>query len=247
MAYALDSPLEACGTAAAYAAYPKAVAVLVSNPLFIFHPPTFSNYSATLPIYVAYDTVGTYPFKTGTPAFHFNASTGSIELQPTRDVSSASAQGDNKYAAVAKITEYCRVGGRLVEVGSVHCELYFVVYECGPNLLLQLAPTVAVQTGTGMGTQNTVQPLSQIIPVVTGEPVSLLLTATDGNSAQLLTFNLDHNATPGTTLQNLGAGQARLTFTPPLSLPPGLYRVAVTAETMPAPSRASTRGLSRFA
>lgn len=69
LAYALDSPLEACGTAAAYAAYPNAVAVLVSNPLFIFHPPTFSNYSATLPIYVAYDTVGTYPFKTGTPLF----------------------------------------------------------------------------------------------------------------------------------------------------------------------------------
>jgi hypothetical protein len=64
---------------------------------------------------------------------------------------------------------------------------------------------------------------------LSGEPVSVVVTASDANANQVLSLNLDYNATPGTTIQNLGGGQARVTFTPPLSLPTGLYRVAVTA------------------
>ncbi|WP_210520249.1 T9SS type A sorting domain-containing protein [Hymenobacter terricola] len=232
LVYTQESPLEACGTAAAYAPYPQpgGLVVISTSPLCIFQTPTISNYSAAVPVYVAYDTTGTCPLKTGTPLFHFNASNGSIQLQPARYIPSASAVGDNKYAAVVKITEFRRINGSYVQVGTTRRELYFVVYDCGTNTLPRLGPAVTIQTGTGSGSQNVVQPFGRIIPVLAGEPVSVLVTASDANAAQTLTLSLDYNAAPGTTLQNLGGGQARLTFTPPLSLPTGLYRVAVTAE-----------------
>lgn len=232
LVYSLDSPLEACSTPAAYAAYPTQPSIfpISTNPLCVMQVPAIANYSSTLPVYVAYDTVGTCPIVTGSPRFHFNASTGSIQLQPARYIASASAVGDNKYAAVVKITEYRRINGTYREVGTMRRELYFIVYDCGTNVLPRLASTLTIQTGMGSGAQNTVRPVGQIIPVVAGEPVSVVVSATDANAGQLLTLSLDYNATPGTTLQNLGNGQARLTFTPPLTLPNGLYRVAVTAE-----------------
>ena len=229
LAYTLETPLEDCGTSAAYAAYPGSpVVVLSTTPACVAQLATSATYSAALPMYVAFDTAGTCPIKTGTPRFAFDARTGTIQLQPARYVPSASAlgTGDNKYAAVVKITEYRRFSGRMLEVGSVRRELYFMVYDGGPNLLPRLAAAVTVQ----LGTRVTVQPLGQEIPVVLGEPVAVLLTATDPNPAQVPTFTLNYNAMPGTALQNLGGGQARVTFTPPLTLLPGLYRVAVTAE-----------------
>jgi len=233
LVYSLESPLVACGMPATYAPYPAQSAgpvILSTNPLCMMQLPAISTYSATLPVYVAYDTTGTCPVKQGIPRFYFDARTGSIQLQPARYTNSSSASGDNKYAAVVKITEYRRLGGRYVEVGTMRRELYFIVYDCGANSLPRLAPTVTLQTGTGTGSQNTVQALNRIIPVVAGEPISVLLNASDPNTGQSLTLTLDYNAAPGSVLQNLGNGQARLTFTPPLNAVPGLIRVAVTAE-----------------
>lgn len=232
LTYSLESPLETCGTPTAFAAYPQAggTVVLSQAPLCIFQTPSTANYRATLPVYVAYDTVGTCPVKTGVPLFHFDAGTGNIQLNPARYVANSSALGDNKYAAVVKITEFRRINGQFVEVGTMRRELYFMVYDCGTNLLPRLAATVTIQAGSGTGTQNVVQPFGRIISAVAGEPVSVLVNATDPNATQTLALSLNYNATPGTSLQNLSGGQARLTFTPPLGLPNGLYRVAVTAE-----------------
>ena len=233
LVYSLESPLVACGMPATYAPYPGGptpVSTISTNPLCVLQLPNNGIYTPTLPILVSYDTTGACPIRQAVPRFYFDARTGSIQLQPSRYVNSASAIGDNKYAAVVKITEYRRLNGRYVEVGTMRRELYFIVYDCGTNSLPRIAPTVTLQTGTGSGSQNTVQPLSRIIPVVAGEPVSVLLSAADPNTGQSLTLTLDYNAAPGSVLQNLGNGQARLTFTPPLNAAPGLYRVAVTAE-----------------
>jgi len=225
LVYSLDRPLDFCGSPAAYAAYPMP-ATSTLGPGCYLQGPVASTYISDLPVFVDNDTLGTCPLKTAVPRFGFNPRTGSISLSPARYLNTASALGDNKYAAVVKITEYRRVNGAYAEVGTMRRELYLVVYDCGTNVMPRMAPAVTVQ----LGTRSTTQPLNQIIPVVAGEPVSVVLTATDANAGQALTLTLDYNATPGTALQNLGGGQARLTYTPALNLPDGLYRVAVTAE-----------------
>lgn len=231
LVYSLESPINACGTSDTYATYPgPALTVIGSNPTCILQSAVPSNYTAALPIYVDGDTVGTCPLKTATPRFGFDAHTGAIFMQPARYLTTASANGDNKYAAAVKISEYRRINGTYVLVGTMRRELYFMVYDCGTNVMPRMASAVTIQTGIGTGAQNTVQPASRIIPVLAGEPVSVLVSATDANAGQVLALNLDYNATPGATLQNLGNGQARLTFTPPLALPTGLYRVTITAE-----------------
>ena len=48
----------------------------------------------------------------------------------------------------------------------------------------------------------------------------MLVNATNANPAQTLARSLAHNST---SLQNLNDGQDRLTCTPPLGLPNGLY------------------------
>jgi hypothetical protein len=228
LVYSLETPLLACNTPVGFAPYPSSsISVISTTPTCTYQPLPISTYSATMLIFVDVDTLGTCPVKTAAnPRFSFDARTGNITLQPGRYLTTTSANGDNKYAAAVKISEYRRISGRYVLVGTMRRELYFMVYDCGNNLMPVVGPQVTVQSGT----RSTVQALGQAIPVVAGESVSVLINATDRNSGQALALTLDYNAVPGTTLQNLGNGQARLTFTPALSTVPGTYRVAVTAE-----------------
>ncbi|MFD2721349.1 T9SS type A sorting domain-containing protein [Hymenobacter monticola] len=228
LVYSLESPLQACSTPATYNPYPtSSISVISTNPTCIYQPLPISAYSPTMPIIVDVDTLGACPVKTAAnPRFFFDARTGNITMQPGRYLSTTSANGDNKYAAAIKISEYRRLNGRYVLVGTMRRELYFMVYDCGTNLMPVVGPQVTVQAGT----RSTVQALGQAIPVVAGESVSVLINATDRNAGQALALTLDYNAVPGATLQNLGNGQARLTFTPALGTVPGTYRVAVTAE-----------------
>jgi hypothetical protein len=206
-------------------------------------PLPISTYSAALPIFVDTDTVGTCPTKTSiNPRFSFNARTGTIALQPGRYLNTTSANGDNKYAASIKISEYRRINGSYVLIGTTRRELYFMVYDCGTNLMPVVSPQVTVQTSTG----TTVQALNQAIPAVAGASVSVIINATDRNAGQALTLTLDYNAVPGTTLQSLGNGQARLTFAPPANAAPGLYRVAVTAEDNACPIKGMDTQLVTF-
>ncbi|MDO7844830.1 T9SS type A sorting domain-containing protein [Hymenobacter sp. M29] len=227
LVYSLETPLQACSSPVNFTNYPSSAnAPVPINPTCFYQPLFIPYYSATLPIFVDVDTIGTCPMKTGVTRFSFDARTGNISLQPGRYLNTNSANGDNKYAASVKISEYRRIGGSYVLVGTMRRELYFMVYDCGTNLMPVVGPQVAVQSGTS----STVQALSQTIPVVAGQSVSVVIDATDRNAGQSLALTLDYNAVPGASLQSLGNGQARLTFTPAASTAPGLYRVAVTAE-----------------
>ncbi|MBF9141855.1 T9SS type A sorting domain-containing protein [Hymenobacter properus] len=243
LVYSLETPLQGCGMPVSFASYPSATGVISTNPACTFQPLPISAYSAALPIFVDTDTVGTCPVKTGiNPRFFFDARTGNVTLQPGRYLNTPSANGDNKYAASIKISEYRRINGRYVLVGTMRRELYFMVYDCGNNLMPVVSPQVTVQTGT----RSTVQALGQAIPVVAGESVSVLINASDRNAGQALALTLAYNAVPGTTLQNLGNGQARLTFTPALGTVPGSYRVAVTAEDNSCPIKGMDTKLVTF-
>src|SRR6476661_1353782 len=232
LVYSLDRPLDGCGVYTPYAAYPASncqPAVLSVTPPCVLSCPSSSptTYSATLPIAVTNDTIGTCPSKTLTPNFEFDPATGSLRVAPAYyDSVSASSAGRNKYVVVVKITEYRRVNGQMVVVGTARRDLFLTGYDCGTNFPPTFARTAAMQVGTSTITQ----PLNQVIPIRSGEPAVLTLTATDRNPSQMINMVLDYNSVPGASLQLLGSGRARLTFTPPLSMRDGLYRVAVTAE-----------------
>jgi hypothetical protein len=244
LVYSLETPMAGCNAPVAFASYPQSTARAISNnPTCMYQPWNTASYSAALPLFVDTDTAGTCPSLTGiTPRFRFDARTGGISLQPGRFLNTTSANGDDKYAASIKISEYRRLNGSYVLIGTTRRELYFMVYACGTNVLPVVSPLVTVQTGTG----SAVQALSQAIPAVAGVPVSVLVNATDRNAGQALALTLDYNAMPGTSLQNLGNGQARLTFTPAANTAPGLYRVAVTAEDNACPIKGMDTQLITF-
>ncbi|HEX8327941.1 MAG TPA: hypothetical protein VF629_10400 [Hymenobacter sp.] len=228
LSYSLETPLLACNMPVSYTAYPQTnPTVITTNPLCVFQGPTYSAYSTALPIIVDHDTLGACPARTaGTPRFSFDTRTGALTMQPGRYLPTNTTLGDNKYAAAVKISEYRRLNGSYVLVGTMRRELYFMVYDCGTNLMPRFAPAATVEVGT----RSTVQPTGQIITTLPGEPVSVVVTATDANATQVPIFTLDYSSGTATTLLNLGAGRARVTFTPSLTMPDGLYRVAVTAE-----------------
>lgn len=232
LVYSLDRPLEGCGTYTAYAPYPGVPctsAVLSTSPACVLSCPSSSpaTYSATLPVAVTNDTIGLCPNKTVTPRFDFDTNSGALRVEPAYfDSVSASAAGKNKYVVVVKITEYRKIGGSYVVVGTARRDLFLTVYDCGHNFPPTFLRTAAMQVGT-----NTInQSLNTVIPIRAGEPATLTLTATDRNPNQVVSMSLDYNTVPGARLVAAGSGAARLTFTPPLTLRDGLYRVAVTAE-----------------
>lgn len=247
LVYSLDRPLGACGTYTPYSVYPGTAAqpaVLSTNPPCVLSVPTpATTYTATLPIFVRNDTVGTCPNKAITPSFDFDPISGSIVVTPARyDSVSVSAMGTNKYVVVVKVSEYRRIGGAYVNIGSVRRELMFTVFNCGNNTQPSFGARVGVQQGTGA---PVMQPLGQIIPVMSGEPINVLLTGNDRNIGQAVTFDLLRNAVPGVQLQTTGSGTARLIFTPPLNLRDGIYRVSVNVNDNACPIKGfETRSLA---
>ena len=229
LVFALGQPLNGCGSYETYSNYQGSMClpgIISNNPVCLLSCGTnHATYSATLPIAVLNDTVGTCPNKTVVPAFQFDASSGSFVITPGRyDSTSVSAVGANKYAVVVKVSEYRRINGAYVNIGSVRRDLMFTVFSCGTNQLPRFAPAVGVWQGLHPAVS---QPMTQIIPVHAGEPVNVLLTGTDANPGQAVSFDLHFNSTPGAQLQNLGNGTARLTYTPAYNLPDGLYRISV--------------------
>jgi hypothetical protein len=232
LVYSLDRPLDGCGVYTPYAPYPGSLctpAVLSITPPCVLSCPTTTptTYSATLPVAVTNDTLGLCPNKTTAPRFDFDANSGALRVEPAYfDSVSASAMGKNKYVVVVKITEYRKISGSYVVVGTARRDLFLTVYDCGHNFPPTFLRTAAMQVGTSVINQ----PLNTVIPIRAGEPATLTLNATDRNANQTVTMSLDYNTVPGARLVLTGSGAARLTFTPPLALPDGLYRVAVTAE-----------------
>ena len=230
LVYSLVNPLQTCGTSSMYASRPASPisGIISQNPPCAFINTAVSLvYTAALPVNVTIDTTGTCPLRTSTVRFQFDPATGGIALEPaTYNAVAPSAAGLNKYVVVVQIQELRRLGGQWVEVGVTRRELFLTVYNCGTNVPPTLARTATLHVGTTRQTQQ----LSQVIPVLAGEPVVLDLVATDRNAGQSITMSLAYNAVPGAVLTPTGTGTARLTFTPPQNLPSGTYRVAVTTE-----------------
>jgi hypothetical protein len=252
LSYALDRPLNGCNSYETYAQYPTAGCQTGLDPLcnrrFITCNGASSVYSQSLPIAVANDTIfengsttrpacpatGNIVTATVQPRFSFSAPQGVFSFTPNRYLLTPSANGDNKYVVVVKVTEWRRVNGAYVAIGTTRRDMFWIVYDGGANATQpRLSPTVTVQNGS----QTTTQALTTAIPVMAGEPISVNFSATTTGTTPLV-FTLEQNTVPGAVMQpGATAGTGRLTFTPPLSLPNGTYRVSVTVTDDAAPLR----------
>ena len=250
LSYSLDRPLNGCGTYETYSTYPTTACVTRVDPRCPYRilncTGSASSYSQTLPIAVANDTV----FENGTtvlppcptnivsatvqPRFFFSNLQGTIAFTPNRYLNTPSANGDNKYLVVVKVTEWRRENGVDVAVGTTRRDLLWVVYDAAGNTLPRLAPTVTVQDGLQIRTQA----LSATIPVLAGEPISVSFSATNPGSTFPLALTLEQNTIPGAVMQaGTTAGTGRLTFTPPLTMPSGTYRVSLSVTDDASPLR----------
>jgi hypothetical protein len=251
LSYALDRPLNGCNTYETYAAYPATACQPGVDPRcsqrLISCNGTASVYSQSLPISVANDTIfenglTTRPAcpttsavvsATVQPRFSFSAPQGLFSFTPNRYLLTPSANGDNKSVVVVKVTEWRRENGVYVAVGTTRRDMLWITYDGANAAIPRLAPTVTVQNGS----QSTAQPLTTPIAVQAGEPISVNFSATTTGATPLV-FTLEQNTIPGAVIQaGSTAGSGRLTFTPPLSLPNGTYRVSVTVTDDAAPIR----------
>ena len=146
LVYTLDRPLNGCNTFETYDTYPGAGCITRVDPrcnsriINCASAPGF--YTQNLPIAVANDTIyengsttrppcpaGSIVNATVRPRFSFNASQASFTFTPNRYVNTPSAQGDNKYAVVGKVTEYRRINGRPYIVGTARRDFLVIVIE----------------------------------------------------------------------------------------------------------------------
>ncbi|GAB3580357.1 hypothetical protein [Hymenobacter daeguensis] len=251
LSYALDRPLNGCNVYETYAAYPTGCQTGLDplcNRRLITCTGTSSVYTQALPISVANDTIfenglttrpacpatGNIVTATVQPRFSFSALQGVFSFTPNRYLLTPSANGDNKSVVVVKVTEWRRVNGVYVAIGTTRRDMLWITYDGAANATQpRLSPTVTVQNGS----QSASQALTTPIAVQAGEPVSVGFTATTTGSTPLA-FTLEQNTVPGAVIQaGTAAGTGRLTFTPPLSLPNGTYRVSVTVTDDAAPIR----------
>jgi len=150
LVYTLDRPLTGCNSYETYAPYPGSGCITRVDPKcssrIINCIGSPANYSATLPISVANDTI----FENGTtvrppcpsgaivnanvqPRFSFNASQASFTFTPNRYLTTPSAQGDNKYVVVGKVTEYRKINGRYYIVGTSRRDFLVIVIDGAGN------------------------------------------------------------------------------------------------------------------
>ena len=146
------------------------------------------------------------------PYFQLNPATG--ELQPT-----AGSIQQGGYILAGRVNEFRRINGAWIRIGSVWRD---VVYY-----LTASANQVPVFTSV---TQGGSPRLGQPIRAVAGQAVVLDIAATDPDAGQSVALNSEAvSIVPGLSLQPLAAGQARLTWQVPATLPAGRYTFTVTA------------------
>jgi gliding motility-associated-like protein len=151
LVYSLDRPLNGCNSFETYTTYPGTGCITRIDPRCnrriidcAGSPPT---YTAGLPISVANDTIyengttvrptcpGTVVNATVRPRFTFTASQASFRFTPNRFLNTPSANGDNKYAVVGKVTEYRKINGRAYVVGTARRDFLVIVINGTGNLL----------------------------------------------------------------------------------------------------------------
>jgi hypothetical protein len=251
VSYTLDRPLNGCNSYETYLLYPASCLTRVdpscNRRIIDCNVLSSSNYSQTRPISVSGDTI----YENGTttrppcpstslatatvvPRFAFSPLQGSLSFTPNRYVNTPSAVGDNKYVVVVKVTEWRKENGTYVVVGTTRRDMLLIVHSVATSLP-RLSPTVTVQNGTQTSAP---QPLPSLIPAQAGEPVSVNFTASNPGATWPTTFTLEQNTIPGVVIQNgTVAGTGRLTFTPPLNMAPGTYRVSLTVTDDASPLR----------
>jgi gliding motility-associated-like protein len=197
--YALDSPLESCGTPNVYKTRAGTCVAPTPVPGCTFTCPTTNGpgqlYTPQVPIDVVYDVTGACPgARTLTPRLTFNAQTGLLQFTPRVLYSTAPVQGDNKYVVVCKISEYRLVPGthQRVLVGSVRRD-YLITVVDGLGNSSPATPTASLDpTQIGGAVVNT--------PLVT----RISVASCNYSTARVVFTDPDNAATPGSPN---GAGQ----------------------------------------
>ena len=147
------------------------------------------------------------------PYFQLNKATGVLTSQAT-------TVRAGRYAMAARVSEYRRVGGAWQLIGGVTRDVAYVAY----------ASTNGNPHFTGLTLNSTVtpQPVEQLIQVKPGQTISMLLSATDPDAGQALSFSSQApDVVPGLSLTTVNATQARLTWRVPAYLPLGRYTATV--------------------
>ncbi len=147
------------------------------------------------------------------PYFQLNKATGALTTQAT------TVQA-GRYAMAARISEYRRVGGAWQLIGGVTRDISYLAYTSTNS-----SPRF---TGLTVGGNAASQPVEQLVQVKPGQTVSLLLSATDPDAGQALSFSSQApDVVPGLSLATVSATQARLTWRVPADLPLGRYTATV--------------------
>lgn len=152
LVYALDRPLNGCGTYETYLPY-----VGTTNPCAPFTvstSPACQGYCTTsptsfgplLPLPVSNDTVGNCPIRIVQPYFRFNSQTGSFSFRPNYynpNVATAANAG-NKYVVTCKVTEFRKINGTYYKVGSVRRDFLIIIVQGVGNIQPPNVPTATV-------------------------------------------------------------------------------------------------------
>jgi gliding motility-associated-like protein len=165
LVYSLAAPLQACGTPAPYNTYPAIPPSLVpitctggATGFFSYAGSPAGTYSATNPIRLGVDTLGTCPLRTGaTRTFNFNRQSRTITFTPgIYSATAGAAGGANKYQIAVLITEYRRINGVRRIIGTVRREANIIVIDCGTNSTPNPVQANPVTTNSNTTTVNTV-------------------------------------------------------------------------------------------
>jgi hypothetical protein len=157
LVYSLAAPLKGCNDFPGYQVYPgTSIIVLPTSPPCVIAPPANQppSYSPTLPVAVAYNTIGQCPVLQSTsPKSVFMPMFGYFTFTPSVFVPGPPVDGRNKYVVVGQVDEYRRLPGsnRRYLIGSVRREMLVVVLDPaignhGPNPPSGFRDNVSVTT-----------------------------------------------------------------------------------------------------
>ncbi|MBF9223659.1 gliding motility-associated C-terminal domain-containing protein [Hymenobacter ruricola] len=159
LVYTLTDPLQGCGSPVTYKAFPGSapfIGPIPGNPSCFFNFPGIpgGNYSATNPIRLGLDTVGTCPVKTGVPrTIRFNQQARTLSFTP--GFLDTTPTGNNKYQIAVRITEYRRINGVRRIIGRVTREANIIVINCGNNSTPKPPEANPITVNSGTSTVNT--------------------------------------------------------------------------------------------
>lgn len=206
LVYTLDRPLGfGCGVNVTYANYPTNGCFPTIDPRCPTRLLSCGNiggttYSPNLPIAVASDTIRNGvcgqggAFLTGTiqPRFIFTAAQASFRFTPNRWLNTPSANGDNKYAIVGKVTEYRKINGRYYVVGTSRRDFLVIVINGAGNTL----------PATPIGSAG--PPRSGVQLLITRDTTDLVIKTCNYSRVRFNFSDPDNTgATPPSPLQNL--------------------------------------------